>query len=87
MRLMRSPDILPMPIRFTRRFIGAVLVAFCAFVGTQANANPEGAEKPFITSTVGAARLLDLYDDNYKHVRIRKSEISKKAKAAAFKGY
>ncbi len=76
-----------MPIRFTRRFIGAVLVAFCAFVGTQANANPEGAEKPFITSTVGAARLLDLYDDNYKHVRIRKSEISKKAKAAAFKGY
>ena len=76
-----------MPIRFTRRFIGSVLVAFCALGGAQANANPEGAEKPFVTSPVGAARLLDLYDDNYKHVRIRKSEISKKAKAAAFKGY
>ena len=80
---MTSPDILPMPIRFTRRFIGSVLVAFCALGGAQANANPEGAEKPFVTSPVGAARLLDLYDDNYKHVRIRKSEISKKAKAAA----
>jgi hypothetical protein len=83
---MTSRDFLPTS-RSLRSFLGSAFLASCLFGGAEAYANPDGAAKPFVTSTVGAARLLDLYDDNYKHVRIRKHEISDKAKAAAFKGF